>query len=209
MTSAKPAGSIRGYIALSVVWLGVLGLALFFTHRPAAQPIPILPPPSVTPSPTPVSSPTPGPWRVDVVGAVQAPGVYVLPAGSIVADAISAAGGPVAGADLDRLNKAAMLRDNTQVYVPRIAETVQPALLCPAGVTAAEAAPLTSGTAIPASVNINTASLAELDSLPGIGLAMAQRIIDGRPYSRIEDITRVSGIGETTLEKLRPHITVR
>ena len=109
----------RGYLALSLIWLSVLGGTLFVTRRPVAEPIEIIPPPTAEPTALPTATATPSPLYVDVAGAVAAPGVYLLPPGSIVAEAITAAGGPADDADLDRINKAVALFDGAQVYVPR------------------------------------------------------------------------------------------
>ena len=203
----------RGYIGLSLVWLVVLGTVLFVTRQPASQPIEILPPPTLQPTLTPLPSPTPGPLRVDVAGAVRSPGVYTLPAASIVADAIAAAGGPSDDADLNRVNKAVHLSDGMQVYVPHEAEAAapQPIEPVPAKAVAVPGAEASGDVASDpgARVDINMATLAELDTLPGVGPATAQRIIDGRPYGSIEDLMRVKGIGQATFDKLKERITVR
>jgi competence protein ComEA len=213
MNGLSRAHAWRGYIGLSLAWLVVLGIALFVSRQPASQPIEILPPPTLQPTLTPLPSPTPGPLRVDVAGAVRTPGVYTLPAASIIADAIAAAGGPSADADLDRVNKAVPLSDGMQVYVPHVAEAAAPQPVEPVPAKAA-AVPLTEAGAGGASdpgalVDINTATLAELDTLPGVGPATAQRIVDGRPYGSIEDLMRVKGIGQATFDKLKARITVR
>jgi len=198
----------RGYIGLSLVWMAILGAVLFISRRPAPDPIEILPPPTLQPTPTSLPSPTPGPLRVDVAGAVRAPGVYNLPATSILADAIAAAGGPSGDADLDRVNKAVPLQDGMQVYVPHLAELTTPQPVNPAP---AKAPPvITDGANDPqVPMDINTATLAELDTLPGVGPSTAQRIVDGRPYGAIEDLMRVKGIGQATFDKLKERITVR
>jgi competence protein ComEA len=206
MDEPKGARSWRGYIGLSLVWLFILGAVLLVTRRPAARPIEILPPSTMPPTATPAASPTPGPLRIDVAGAVRAPGVYSLPAGSIVADAIAAAGGPAEGADLDRINKAIALQDGMQVYVPHTAQPDPPPLLNPAPQATTRAAASDGSRKL---VNINTATVEELDTLPGVGPTMAQRIIDGRPYGAIEELMRVKGIGQATFEKLKDLITVR
>ncbi len=193
---------LRGYIGLSLIWAIILGVALFLARQPSGEPIEILPPPTAAPV---AASPTPGPLRVDVAGAVNAPGVYALPAGSLVADAIAAAGGPAADADLDRINKAVMLQDGAQVYVPRLGQPA-PTPIVPAMPSSATRG----GQAVVAVklVNLNTASLEELDALPGVGPSIAQRIIEGRPYGAVEDLLRVKGIGQVTFEKLKDLVTV-
>jgi competence protein ComEA len=197
--------ALRGYIGLSLLWVAILGGALFLARRPATEPIEIIPPP--TPALTPViASPTPGPVRVDIAGAVKTPGVYTLPRGSLVSDAIAAAGGPAADADLDRLNKALSLQDGAQIYVPRIAQPM------PAPINSPTPSPATRGGQVSIGgklVDLNTASMDELDTLPGVGPATAQRIIEGRPYGAVEDLLRVKGIGQATFDKLKDLVTVR
>lgn len=157
---------------------------------------------------------TPGPLRVDVAGAVRQPQVVLLAPGSIVADAIAAAGGPAEDADLDRVNKAIELQDGVQVYVPHVRETVAAPLpaVPPGAATHTPAMPASrTGAAIPLGglINVNTATLAELEGLPSIGPVMAQLIIDGRPYGEVDDLLNVKGIGPATLDKIRDLVTVR
>lgn len=196
----------RGYLALSLIWLAVLGGTIFVVRRPSGEPIEILPPPTPAPTVTPAPTTTPGPLHVDVAGAVAAPGVYLLPPGSIVADAIAAAGGPALDADLDRINKAIALFDGAQVYVPRADQEPPPVIepLQPAAPSGSRSSGLNA-----VLVDLNTATAAELESLPGIGEALARRIIEGRPYASIEDVLRVQGIGEATLRKLRDYVVVQ
>ena len=123
---------LRGYIGLSLVWVAVLGAALFFVRRPSSEPIEILPPPTLAPTVAPSATPTPGPLRVDVAGAVASPGIYTLPRGSLVADAVAAAGGGASDADLDRINKAMPLQDSMQVFVPRVAQAIPTVINPPA-----------------------------------------------------------------------------
>jgi competence protein ComEA len=137
---------------------------------------------------------------------VLAPGVYRLPPGSIVLDAIEAAGGPATDADLDRINKAVALFDGAQVYVPHLGQTPPP--LAEAVQEIPTPGVRSSGLSA-LSIDLNTATQAELESLPGVGEAIARRIIEGRPYSGVEDLLRVRGIGEATLEKLRPLVTAQ
>ena len=197
---------LRGYIGLSLVWAAVLGAALFFVRRPSSEPIEILPPPTVAPTVAPSATPTPGPLRIDVAGAVAAPGIYTLPRGSLVADAVAAAGGAASDADLDRINKAMPLQDSMQVFVPRVAQPIPTVINPPAS-----PAPVRSGqAAVPGKpVNLNTATADELDTLPGVGPATARLIIEGRPYGAIEDLMRVKGIGQATFDKLKDLVTVR
>ena len=201
---------IRGYIGLSLAWLAVLAGALFVSRQPSGQPIEIASPPTALPTATPAPTSTRGPLRVDVSGAVRSPGVYSLPAGAIVADALAAAGGPATEADLDRLNKATPLQDGMQVHVPRVAQAgPTPPTLSTAAAPAAASPTKSAGGAATHLININTATLEELDTLPGVGPATAQKIVEGRPYAAVDDLLRVKGIGQATFEKLRDLVTVR
>lgn len=206
MSEPSGAPAWRGYLALSLIWLAVLSGTVFITRRPSGEPIEIAPAPTAAPTATLAPTATPGPLHVDVAGAVVAPGVYRLAPGSIVADAIAIAGGPAPDADLDRINKAVALFDGSQVYVPRIDQTPPPVVE-----PVQPAAPPASRSSGPGAllVNLNTATAADLESLPGIGEALARRIIEGRPYGAVEDLLRVDGIGEGTLRKLRDHIVVQ
>ena len=147
---------------------------------------------------------------VDVVGAVRQGGVVRLRAGARVVDAITAAGGSTPDADLTRLNLAAVLADGSRVAVPRAgapAPAVDP--------SAVSGTPPTEGDGKPsagAPVDLNTASAAQLDSLPGIGPATAAAIIGDReahgPFRSIDDLGRVRGIGDSKLARLRGLVTV-
>ena len=143
---------------------------------------------------------------VDVSGAVASPRVVELAEGSRVEDAIAAAGGLADDADTASLNRAAKLADGQKVHVPREGEAAQPAASAPAADAAGGPADGTSP------VNINTAGAEELDSLPGVGPSTASAIIEDReangPFASIEDIMRVSGIGEKKFEKLKSSICV-
>jgi competence protein ComEA len=198
---------LRRYIALSLAWAAVLGAALFIVRRPAAEPIEILPPPTARPTTAPTPTATPGPLRVDVAGAVVSPGVYMLPRGSLVNDAIAAAGGSASGADLDRLNKALPLHDGAQVFVPRVGQSI-PTVVNPPATPTPPRSRLTPNPGLQGAIDLNTATLEQLDTLPGIGPATAQRIIEGRPYASIEDLLRVRGIGQATFEKLRDLVVI-
>lgn len=149
------------------------------------------PEPLVLTVPTPPPPPTPAPIVVDVSGAVAHPGLYTLPAGARVADAVEAAGGLTEKADRAAVNLAQPLADGSHVHVPAVGEarrTPTPSVAFP--------------------VDINRASPDELTAVPGIGPTLAERIVANRPYSSVDDLLRVPGIGPATLEKLRPYVTV-
>jgi competence protein ComEA len=186
-----------------VVFLSVVGIIAFVViYVILKRPEPSSPSLVITLQPRPTAepvTPTPATINVYVSGAVKKPDVYALPLNSIVKDAITAAGGATAEADLDRINLATRLADQMQVYVPRRGEAAPPP---PSGSTPGAAA---------AKININTASVEELDKLPGIGPAIATAIIDYRtkngPFKRIEDINAVKGIGDALFEKIKNQIT--
>lgn len=146
---------------------------------------------------------------VDVDGAVASPGVYRLQDGARVSQAIDAAGGLTAEADVTGLNRASKVTDGQKIYVPTVGE--QQAALATGGAEGGAAA--ASGTdASSGLVNINTASAAELQTLSGIGPSMAQSIIDERTqngaFASVDDLMRVSGIGEKKLAKIKDCICV-
>lgn len=138
---------------------------------------------------------------VHVAGLVARPGVYELPAGSRVIDAVEAAGGAIAGTDLSQLNLARLVVDGEQVAVG-----VPPA---PGG-AGAPAGPL--GTEEVAPIDLNVATEADLDSLPGVGPVLAARIVAWRQengrFSSVDELLEVSGIGEATLGDIAPLVRV-
>lgn len=192
----------RSQLLVALLVLAVAGGAFFVARRPASRPIEIIPPPSPTVAPT----ATAVTLLVHVTGAVVHPDVYSLPEGSRIKQAIEAAGGPTSEADVDRLNLALIVRDGMQVYVPRRGET-------PAGAPAVPAGGSNPAGQSAGPININTASAAELDSLPGIGPAIAQRIVEDRaangPFKAPEDLKRVRGIGDALFNQIKERITVR
>lgn len=201
----------RGYILIVLVCFILIGGAFILVRRPAPEPIAIATAiiPTATPPPTPTFTPTPAPLRVYVSGAVRTPDVYLLPPGSIVKDAVQVAGGPDGNADLERINLALALYDQQQVYVPRVGEAT-PAAPLPG--SAPPPAPATgSDTTGSGKINLNSATVEQLDALPGIGPAIAQRIVDYRQangaFTAPEDIMNVRGIGQATYEKLQDLIT--
>lgn len=150
---------------------------------------------------------------VHVAGAVSSPGVYTLSSALRVADAVAAAGGGTVDSDLDALNLAAPIADGQRIYVPRLGE-VDPAAV-PSGVGAAAAgasSPSGGPTVPPGPVDLNTATAADLELLPGVGPSTAAAIVDDRtrngPFATVADLDRVTGIGPAKLEALRDLVTV-
>jgi competence protein ComEA len=150
---------------------------------------------------TPTVSASAPPLIVDVAGAVRRPGVYEFVPGDRVVDAIRQAGGPTRKASLDALNLAAPLTDGVQILVP-----LEPTI----GAGPSAAGEPDAGPA--ALINVNTATATELEALPGIGEVISQAIVDYRtqngPFSSVEDLLDVSGIGDATLENIRDLVTV-
>lgn len=177
--------------------------------RPPADPVEVslpfasttasLPPASATPS-------MPDVVVVHVTGAVLAPGVHELPAGSRVIDAIEVAGGLAPDADGARLNLAAPLADGARVYVLRLGEAAPPPV---SGGTAS--APADGGVAT-GPLDLNTADEAALDTLPGVGPATAAAIVQHRArigrFTSVDQLLDVRGIGDAKLEAIRDLVTV-
>lgn len=192
---------LGGLLAVLVVAAG------FWLLRPPAAPAEVsLPFASTTVSSVASSSSTEATvLLVHVVGAVVAPGVHEVPAGSRVIDVIEAAGGLTANADDARINLAAPVSDGERVYIPAVGEEPPPA------VVGGDGGATTPGTDA-GPVDLNRADAAALEALPGIGPATAAAIIQHRDeiggFTSVDQLLDVRGIGEAKLEQLRPHVTV-
>jgi competence protein ComEA len=164
-------GLLIGLLAAGIIWLSA--------SKPRGEPVVMLP------------TATTGMLTVYISGAVATPGVYVLPDGSRLDDAVQAAGGLAPAAEAEKINLAALLEDGQQVDVPGVVDT---------------------GHINAGRVNINTASVSELDALPGIGPTTAQAIVDYRlqngQFQFIQDIQKVPGIGPTTYDRIKDYITI-
>jgi competence protein ComEA len=152
----------------------------------------------------------PGPDPADqvvvyVVGQVATPGVVTLPAGARVSDAVAAAGGVTADADLAAVNLARFVTDGEQITIPLPGQEVTPAPVAPAQAAAGGEDP-------GGMVNINTADAAALDQLPGIGPVLAQRIIEWRNghgrFASVDELMDIPGIGSTLIAKIRDRARV-
>ncbi|MEZ4636234.1 MAG: ComEA family DNA-binding protein [Caldilineaceae bacterium] len=199
---------LQGFALGFVACLLLVGVFAVTTRRADPPPIVLQPPPPAQPTATPLPTATPAPIVVFVSGAVAAPGLYTLAVDARVGDALDAAGGLGEDANLVAINQAERLWDGAQVHVPVIAEIVTEDAPS-AGVSGGEppqiVAPAGSANG---RVNINTADVAELTSLPGIGATKAEAIIAARPYASVDDLDRASGIGAKTVEQLRDLVTV-
>lgn len=158
------------------------------------------------PEPSPGTPPTAGPVGqvvVDVSGKVRRPGIHRLPSGARVADALRAAGGARPGVDLDALNRARVLVDGEQIIVGA------PPGQAPAGGTGGGGTGGGTGPATPAGpVSLNTATVDQLDTLPGVGPVLAQHILDYRAqhggFRSVDELREVNGIGDRRFADLRP-----
>jgi competence protein ComEA len=179
---------------------GCLVALLFVGSKLLAQPQAdvSLAPPAAPPTET---MTTGAPVVVDVVGAVRRPGLYRLAPGTRIADAVARAGGATPKADIALINLAAPLADGEQVVVPRRGGATPGA--ADAGGVAGGAGPAASG----GPVHLSTATLEQLDSLPGIGPVTAQKILDYRqkhgPFTSVDELDAVPGIGPARLDQLQ------
>ncbi|HWP95552.1 MAG TPA: helix-hairpin-helix domain-containing protein [Syntrophomonadaceae bacterium] len=150
--------------------------------------------------------------QVYVSGAVKNPGVYTLKEGDRVYQAVDMAGGALPEAELKNFNMAARLQDSQQVLIPLPGETPASSASMAASANPAQTAPGAGGTSPGGKININTAAISELDSLDGIGPALAQRVVDYRQahgaFQKIEDIKNVSGIGDKKFQAIQDRICV-
>jgi competence protein ComEA len=223
-----PTARAAGGAALLALLVVLLAITRGLLSGPSVQPVaPSLdPPPRPTNAAVASSSPTPSGWPpagagvpasasatvvVDVVGRIRRAGLVELPGGARVADAVEAAGGALPGADLAALNLARRVVDGEQILVPKPGQVVTPA---PGAAGPAAAGGSAAGTAASAGtvIDLNTATEADFDALPGIGPVLAARIVAWRTqhgrFSSVDELTEVSGIGEATMTRLRPLVRV-
>lgn len=156
--------------------------------------------------------PPTGVLTVHVVGQVRRPGVFQLPPGARVSDAVAKAGGARSPADLAAINLARPLTDGEQIRVPRPGEVVQAAPGAPGTGGSSGAAGASGGGGAGGKLNLNTATAAQLEDLPGVGPVLAKRIVDWRTqhgrFTAVDELGEVSGIGEKIFGELAPRVTV-
>jgi competence protein ComEA len=165
------------------------------------------------------------PLMVESQGAVSAPGVYSFPSGARVFDAMAKAGGTLKGAEIRDINIAAVLVDGSVLSIPfrqvgrnrqAVAADLNPPIYTRSGWTekAGPATLSTGGVATPATpskINLNTATQAELEALPGVGEKTAEKIMrfrETQPFTQVDDLRYIQGIGDKRMETLRPHVMV-
>lgn len=202
---------LRRVISGVVTTILIAGTA-WFVLKPSPIPVELVLPHTATSS---VSIPSAGTVHVHVAGAVNKPGVYVLPAQSRVVDAVRAAGGSLSIADLERINLAQTVTDAEQIFIPRRTSTRPRVTVAPR----LRPTPRTTPTTLPGGasqgsriININTATASQLESLTGVGPATARAIISYRttkgPFAKVEDLLNVPGIGPAKLSAMRSEISV-
>jgi competence protein ComEA len=192
------------YMLIGVLAGFILAGAIFIViSMPAGKPIALEP------------SPTKAPIEVHVVGAVVRPGLYSLPEGSRVQDAIDAAGGLLSETDANSINLAAKVEDGQQLQIGNVSASAAAGPAQPGGspfTVVRTPTPQGGDNSSGDLIDINIASLSELESLPGIGPTTAQNIINYRnqhgPFEAIEDIMNVPGIGPSTFDAIQDLITV-
>lgn len=215
------AGEVLDELRARVQWRQVVGglvvlvgagLVAWWLWRPGPEP-PELSLPMARPAPSvtlPPSTSAPD-VAVHVTGQVATPGVYRLTPPALVQDALAAAGGPTADADLQRLNLAAPLADGMQIWVPGV-DDEPPSVVGPTGPAVASAPGGGVEDVVPAIVDVNTATATDLEALPGVGPATAAAILAHRdqhgPFASVDQLIDVRGIGPAKLEAIRPLVTV-
>ena len=181
------------------------GWTVYGLLQARSTPVAVAAVPTVVASPTPTPSATPPEVLVHVLGAVRRPGLVRLPEGSRVADAIDAAGGLTGSAEPGELNLAAVVPDGAQVVVGTRSK--------PGGEVRAAVGDGGGGTATGSgTVSLNTATLQQLDTLPGVGPVTAQKILDWRAehgrFTAVTELQEVDGIGPKTYADIAPHVRV-
>ncbi|WP_018599260.1 ComEA family DNA-binding protein [Mycobacterium sp. 155] len=215
LAAARADPGRAGVVALAVVGVLAVLVTVFTLIRDKPPPVTAanLPPVQMVSSASATPSATAGPVVVSVVGLVHKPGLATLDAGARIADALAAAGGPLDGADLIGLNMARRVTDGEQIVVGIAAPPGKPATMgssVTGGSTTTSSGPAAPGA--PGPVDLNTATVEQLDALPGVGPVTAAAIVAWRDthgrFGSVDQLGEVDGIGQARLEKLRPLVRV-
>ena len=194
----------RLVIAAVAVVVASIVCAVVLVQRSAPSALPTVEPP-VTPVSIATTTTTGPGVVVDVGGAVRRPGVYRLSIGARVVDALEAAGGPAEDIDLDHINLASVVADGQRVWITRIG--------APAPVVASGSESSTAANSASGPLDLNSATAAQLENLPGVGPATAKAILERRTqmgrFRSVDDLLTVKGIGEAKLDALRGGVVVR
>jgi competence protein ComEA len=197
----RPGALLLSVVTALAAMVAAVGV---WRHRPVAEPVPMLPLVSTAAAPVSAAPPPLGAARevvVSVLGRVVRPGLVRLPEGSRVSDALNATGGALPGTDLMGLNLARRLSDGEQIVVGAPPPAGQP----PQAAPGASMSP-------PEPVDLNSATLEQLDALPGVGPVTAKRILDWRaahgPFTSVDQLRHVSGVGPARLAQLRGLVRV-
>jgi competence protein ComEA len=196
-------------LILTGVLIGLLaaGGILVIARPERGIPITLLPAPTLTPSSLPKPTATPMPIQVLIKGQINTPGIYKLDKEARLYDLIELAGGLTEGADIDRVNNVFILRDGDYFYIPSIGENIPDTARNAPGNN-----PLDDASFFDYPLNLNTATQAELESLPGIGPTKATDIITYRDqegfFKTVDDLLNIPGIGPSTLDAIREYLIV-
>jgi len=216
---AVPTGLTRAQLAAYAA-IAVVVVLLGARYLRAAGPEPVPPAPAAAPAAPPgvgVTAARPAAATVHVAGAVRRPGVYRLPPGARVDDAVAEAGGPTRRADLGQVNLAAKVEDGRQILVPERAPRAAAATAPAAGTASVAGTASATGAATAAAapgqpIDLNTATPEQLDALPGVGPATAEKILAYRDehggFGSVDELAQVPGIGEKRLASLREQVRV-
>lgn len=206
LAALRRGGTLSVIVCSAVVGTAVTALVLWGQHRVQAvtsEALPVLPRAvRVT-----TSQPPPDPLVVHVAGAVLRPGLVQLPEGARVADALAAAGGLSPDADTAKVNLAEKVLDGARIYVAHQGEANPPPVIAAGSSGGGSAAPSATRP-----IDLNAATAAELDALPGVGPATAAAIVAYReqhgPFASVDGLAEVRGIGPAKLDALRPLVRV-
>lgn len=206
----RPGATALALVAAGAAVVAAVGV---WSERPRAEPVNTLPTVAVAadaPTGPPDATPAPhGPLVISVTGKVHSPGLVEVPDGARVADVVAAAGGPLPGADLTVVNLARQVSDGEQIAIGVPPAPDAGGAQSPSGLSGGGAS---GGGAPVGRVNLNRATVQQLDALPGVGPVTAERIIEWRNrngrFARVDQLREVEGIGERKFGQLRELVTV-